>query len=235
MYPQQQAVQGNQNIYQSTQFQQIGNFNVQGAQYNYQYSQQGQNDQRNRQTDREGQGGQGQQDDSRSNSDRRPAVGERMNDNGQFGRFDFEPVDEVVEIRNQIRQKWNKKYSRQFQLQNSGFDFDWFDFLDYGMEYDWNVNQWTDYDWLETFFEEEVLEPGQSMDAWVEDFGNTIERTQDAFERRKELDFNQNLDKEHGNDNTDFDFDRPMKSEYLQPVRNCSSQRIIAIWWMCPR
>ena len=220
MYQHQQAAQANQNIYQSAQFQQIGNFNVQSAQNSYQYSQQGQNDQRNRQTDREGQGGQAKQesmDDPRSNSDRlgQPiAVGERMNDNGQFGRFDFEPVDEVLEIRNRIRQKWNKKYSRQFQLQNSGFDFDWFDFLDYGMEYDWNVNQWTDYDWLETFFEEEVLEPGQSMDAWVEDFGNTIERTQDAFERRKEFDLgstDQNQDKEDG-DETDFDFDRPMNS-----------------------
>ena len=217
LYQHQQAAQSNQfnqDIYQSSQFQQLGNFNVQGSQNNRQYSQEGQNGQLNPQTDREGQGGQARQessDDPRNKSDGRPNIGERMNDNDQFGQFNFEPVDEVLEIRNEIRQKWNKKYSRQFQLQNSGFDFDWFDFLDYGMEYDWNVNQWTDYDWLETFFEEEVLEPGQSMDAWVEDFGNTIERTQDAFERRKEMNFNTNQYEEHG-EYTDFDFERPMKS-----------------------
>ena len=64
------------------------------------------------------------------------------------------------------------------------------------------------------FFEEEVLEPGQSMDAWVQDFGNTIERTQDAFERRKEMNFSKNRDEEHG-DYTNFDFERPMKSLYF--------------------
>ena len=58
IFQHQQAAQANQNIYQSAQFQQIGSFNLQGAQNNYQYSQQGQNDQHNRQTDREDQGGQ---------------------------------------------------------------------------------------------------------------------------------------------------------------------------------